>query len=436
MARLLIEGGHPIAGTVRPAGNKNAAMPMICAALLTDQPVVLHNVPRIGDVDNLLLILQGLGVDVAWQGPNTLHLHARTLAFAEPDPALFRQLRGSLTLMGPMLGRTGAFRVAGSAGGDDIGRRRIDTHLQIFSALGVELIGEGDTFALQIDGNLQGADVLLDEASVTATENGVMAAALAQGTTVLHNAACEPHVSDLCRLLVAMGCSINGIGTNRLIIEGQPALGGAEFTVGPDFMEIGTWIGLGAVTCGELRIEGVVAEDLRMMQMIFRERLGMEMALLSGGAGEQDTLVVAAEQALEVAPEFGGGIPRIASAPWPGFPTDVLSIALVVATQSAGTILFHEKMFESRLYFVDRLIAMGARIVFCDPHRVVVSGPSPLYGQRVSTPDIRAGMALILAALCAEGVTEIGNVTEIDRGYSDIGNRLVRLGARLERIPD
>ena len=243
MARLLIEGGHPIAGTVRPAGNKNAAMPMICAALLTDQPVVLHNVPRIGDVDNLLLILQGLGVDVAWQGPNTLHLHARTLAFAEPDPALFRQLRGSLTLMGPMLGRTGAFRVAGSAGGDDIGRRRIDTHLQIFSALGVELMGEGDTFALQIDGDLQGADVLLDEASVTATENGVMAAALAQGTTVFRNAACEPHVSDLCRLLVAMGCDIDGIGTNRLIIEGQSALGGAEFTVGPDFMEIETWIG-------------------------------------------------------------------------------------------------------------------------------------------------------------------------------------------------
>ena len=222
MARLLIEGGHPIAGTVRPAGNKNAAMPMICAALLTDQPVVLHNVPRIGDVDNLLLILQGLGVDASWRGPNTLHLHARQLAFSEPDPALFRQLRGSLTLMGPMLGRTGAFRVAGSAGGDDIGRRRIDTHLQIFHALGVELIGEGDTFALQLDGDLRAADVLLDEASVTATENGVMAAALAKGTTVLHNAACEPHVSDLCRLLVAMGCPIDGIGTNRHNHPGGP----------------------------------------------------------------------------------------------------------------------------------------------------------------------------------------------------------------------
>ena len=221
-----------------------------------------------------------------------------------------------------------------------------------------------------------------------------------------------------------------------MIIEGQPSLGGAEFTVGPDFMEIGTWVGLGAVTRGELRIEGVVAEDLRMMQMVFRERLGVAMTLLPGGAGALDTLVVAAEQALEAVPEFGGGIPRIASAPWPGFPTDVLSIALVVATQSAGTILFHEKMFESRLYFVDRLIAMGARIVFCDPHRVVVAGPSPLYGQRVSTPDIRAGMALVLAALCAEGVTEIGNVAEIDRGYSNIGNRLVRLGARLERVSD
>lgn len=434
MERFLIEGGHRIEGSVRPEGNKNAAMPMMCAALLTDQPIVLHNVPRIGDVQNLILLLQQLGVDCSWLADNTLRLVAGHLARPEPDAELFRSLRGSLTLMGPLLGRMGEFRVSATAGGDQIGRRRIDTHLQVFRAMGAVLDTSGPEFRLQIDGDLQGADILLDEASVTATENGLMMAACARGTTVLHNAACEPHVTDLCYLLEAMGTSIEGVGTNRLTIEGQSSFQAAEAVISPDFMEIGSYMGLGAITEGVLCIEGVVPDQLRMIDMVFRDRLGVVMEYQDVQPDGSATLVLAAEQSLAVRPDYAGDIPRIGSAPWPGFPTDLLGIALVVATQARGTVLIHEKMFESRLYFVDKLISMGAQIVFCDPHRVVVAGPSQLYGQTVSSPDIRAGMALVLAALGAEGTTELGNVIQIDRGYHAIDQKLTRLGAAIERL--
>ena len=433
MPHLLIEGGHPISGTLRPSGNKNAAMPMMCAAVLTDQPITLHNVPRIGDVHTLLELLQELGVEAQWVSRHVLRLQAKDLTGPEPNPHLFRALRGSLTLMGPLLARMGEFKVGAQAGGDDIGRRRIDTHLQVFRSLGAEIQDhEPGQFHLQMDHELTGADIWLDEASVTATENGLMMAAAAKGATVIHNAASEPHVEDLCRLLVTMGCTIEGIGTNRLSIAGNSDLGGAECTIGPDYMEIGSYVGLGAITAGRLSISDVQPTQLRLIEMEFQQRLGVRMAYEDSQPDGKATLVVDDEQELVVRPDFGGSIPRIGSAPWPGFPSDLISIALVTATQARGTIMLHEKMYESRLYFVDKLVSMGAQVVFCDPHRVVVTGPSSLYGNRVSSPDIRAGMALILAALCARGSTQIAQMEQVERGYSDIVPTLTRLGAAVE----
>ncbi len=339
-------------------------------------------------------------------------------------------------MMGPLLARNGAFSVNTSAGGDDIGRRRIDTHLQVLEGLGarVEINGK---FALHANGRLRAADILLDETSVTATENGVMAAALAQGTTILRNAASEPHVQDVCLLLQKMGCPIEGIGSNTLIIHGQDRLAGGEFTVSPDFVEVGSFIGLGAITPGELRIQGVMPEHLRMMNMVFGERLGVRMHVDHDPTATPElayTLVVEEEQELCIKSDFGGAVPKIDDAPWPAFPPDLMSIALVVATQASGTVIIHEKMYESRLYFVDKLITMGAQVILCDPHRAVVVGPRRLVGQQVSSPDIRAGMALVLAALAADGVTTIGNVQQIDRGYQRIDDKLRSLGARIQRI--
>jgi len=435
MAHLLIEGGHPLSGTLRPSGNKNAAMPMMCAAVLTDQPVTLRNVPRIGDVHLLLKLLQELGVEVQWVNRHVLCLQARNLTGPEPNAQLFRSLRGSLTLMGPLLARMGEFQVGAQAGGDDIGRRRIDTHLQVFRAFGVEIRDQKPgQFHLQMDRALTGADIWLDEASVTATENGVMMAAAAKGTTIIHNAACEPHVEDLCRLLMAMGCTIEGLGTNRLVILGSADLGGADCTIGPDYMEIGSYLGLGAITTGRLCITDVLPAQLRLIEMEFRQRLGVRMAYEDCQPDGRATLVLDQEQDLVVRPDFGGAIPRICSAPWPGFPSDLISIALVTATQARGTIIINEKMFESRLYFVDKLVSMGAQVIFCDPHRVVTAGPSTLYGNRVSSPDIRAGMALILAALCARGTTHIAQIEQVERGYSNIVPNLTRLGAAVELV--
>ena len=433
MSSYVIHGGSPIRGTVVPSGNKNAAMPMAEACLLTDEPVILHNMPQIGDVETVLEILSGLGVDVQQTG-DTVTLCAANLRGTEPDPRLFAQIRGSLTLMGPLLTRRGHFAVPASAGGDDIGRRRIDTHLHIFRSLGVEMVHNG-RFEMKTNGRLTGKDILLDEASVTATENGLLAASLAKGVTILRNAASEPHVQDLCHLLVRMGCPIEGVGSNTLTIHGQERLTGAEYTVGPDYMEIGSYIGLGAITAGELRISGVVPEHLRMLEMVFVDRLGVRMRLEKDASSSTGyALVIADEQELRVRTDFGGAIPRIDDQPWPAFPPDLMSIALVVATQARGTVLIHEKMYDGRLYFVDKLVAMGAQVILCDPHRAVVVGPSQLVGQQITSPDIRAGMALILAALAAEGKTTIGNIQQIDRGYQRIDEKLRALGARIERV--
>lgn len=435
MTSFLIEGGHPLRGSIRPVGNKNAALPLLSACLLTDQPVTLHNMPDIGDVVTMIRILEQMGVEVTRSG-QSVTLCARAVHSTQPDAALFGQIRGSLTIMGPLVARFGHFSVNTSAGGDDIGRRRIDTHLHVLEGLGARLEHNGK-FVLSSPGRLTGADILLDEASVTATENGVMAAALAKGTTILRNAASEPHVQDVCRLLVAMGCPIEGIGSNTLIIHGQDQLGGGELHISPDFVEVGSYIGLGAITQGELRITGVAPEHLRMIDMVFRDRLGVNMWLEqdpSAPPEQAHTLVVGEEQSLRVKPDFGGAIPKIDDMPWPAFPPDLMSIALVTATQAQGTVIIHEKMYESRLYFVDRLINMGAQIILCDPHRAVVIGPSRLVGQPVSSPDIRAGMALVLAALVADGVTTIGNVQQIDRGYQRIDEKLRALGAHIQRV--
>ena len=436
MASFAIEGGHRIEGTVSVSGNKNAAFPLIAASLLTDETVTLENVPQIDDVDTILLILEGLGVYVHKEG-GRLTLRADKLHGHAPDARLFSRIRGGLNLMGPLLARRGAFQVKGAAGGDDIGRRRIDTHLLVFDQLGATVARPNSgRFELNAPGRLQAADILLDEASVTATQNAVMAASLAHGTTILRNTASEPHVQELCRLLVAMGCPIEGIGSNTLFVHGQERLHGANATVGPDYMEVGSFIGLGAITRGELRIANVAPDHLRMLEMVFCQRLGVRMHLQEDPQAARTgyTLFLPDEQALRVRPDFGGAIPKIDDAPWPAFPPDVMSMAVVVASQAQGTVLIHEKMFESRLYFVDKLVAMGAQIIVCDPHRIVVVGPSRLVGQQVSSPDIRAGMALVLAALSAEGRTIIGNIEQIDRGYQRVDEKLRAVGARIERV--
>ncbi|MEM7126688.1 MAG: UDP-N-acetylglucosamine 1-carboxyvinyltransferase [Chloroflexota bacterium] len=435
MSFFRIEGGYPIAGTVVPIGNKNAALPLLASCLLTDEPVTFHNVPKIGDIQIMLRILEEMGVE-SDQYDSTITLCAQKLKSTAPNSALFAQIRGGLTLMGPLLARYQHFAVDSSAGGDDIGRRRIDTHLQAFEALGARLKNNGK-FELIADNRLQGQDILLDESSVTATENALMAAALANGTTILRNAASEPHVQDLCHLLSNMGCPIEGIGGNTLTIHGQSSLHGGEIYISPDFMEIGSFIALGAITPGELRIQGVVPEHLRMIRMIFSERLGVQMHMEhdpQAPAHLAHTLVVEEEQFLQIKPDFGGAVPKIDDMPWPGFPPDLISVALVTATQAMGTIIVHQKMFESRLFFVDRLIAMGAQIILCDPHRVVIVGPRKLYGQHVNSPDIRAGMALVLAALAADGTTTIGNIQQIDRGYEQIDKKLRALGAKIDRV--
>lgn len=427
MARFVIHGKRPLNGTITPSGNKNAALPLLAASLLTDQPIVLHNVPRIGDVLTMLQLLQMLGVEVHDDGSNTITLQARRIVSTSPDPDLFGLIRGSITLLGPMLARAGHIYLP-MPGGDRIGRRRIDTHVLAMRALGAQFDYDD---RLEVKANrLRGQDILLDEASVTATENAIMAAVLAEGTTIVRNAACEPHVQDLCHFLNRLGARIQGIGSNTLIIEGVSSLHGGEFTISPDFLEIGSFIGLGAVTEGELRICNVIPDQLRMILMVFRDRLGVRLHL------EGNDLVIEDHQDLHIVPDLGGAVPKIDDAPWPAFPADLMSIALVVATQARGTVLIHEKMFESRLYFVDRLIAMGAQIILCDPHRCVVVGPSRLHGTSMSSPDIRAGMALVIAALCAEGQSVIGNIGQIDRGYENVDQKLRALGADIVRLED
>jgi UDP-N-acetylglucosamine 1-carboxyvinyltransferase len=424
MERFVIEGGIPLNGSVIPSGNKNAALPILAATLLTDKPVTLHNLPNIGDVQTMLTLLEDLGAEVQPLDNHSVTIQAKTIHSTRPDPRLFSQIRGSLTLLGPMLARAGQIELT-LPGGDRIGKRRIDTHLQALGALGAQA-KFNDRFAMHTTG-LRGNNIWLDEASVTGTENAIMAACLAQGKTTIRNAASEPHVQELCHLLKSMGAQIEGIGSNMLFIEGRECLEGGEWTIGPDFMEVGSLIGLAAVTGGQMLIKNAAPEHLGMIRLAFR-RLGVHIEIRGGD------VFVPSDQHLEIVDDLGGAVPKIDDAPWPGFPTDLLSIALVVATQARGTVLIHEKMFDSRLYFVDRLIAMGARIILCDPHRAVVVGPSPLHGETLHSPDIRAGMALLIASLCASGESVIHNIHQIDRGYERIDLKLQSLGAQIERV--
>ena len=426
MAEFHIQGGERLSGEVIASGNKNAALPLLAATLLTSRPVTLHNVPRIRDVLMMIELLQTLGATVRWTAQNSLVVDASLVSACDIDPKLSREIRASILLAGPMLARCGGVTLP-PPGGDVIGRRRLDTHFLAFEALGAQIETAPRYFSLSSSG-LRGADILLDEASVTGTENAIMAAALARGTTVLRNAASEPHVQDLCRMLGKMGLRIDGVGSNTLTIYGAEELGGAEFTVGADNIEVTSFIVLGAV-CGSdcgLWIRNAGPENLGMTRLYLR-RLGIQFA-----AHGRDVFVPG-NQELCVESEYDGGITKIDDGIWPGFPADAMSPTIVAATQAVGTVLIHEKLFESRLYFVDKLIAMGARIIVCDPHRCVVSGPSHLHGAVLQSPDIRAGVALVIAALAADGESVISNIQQIDRGYENFADKLRGLGAIIER---
>lgn len=425
--RFVIEGGYPLSGTVVPGGNKNAALPIIAACLLASEPVTLHNVPEILDVSRLLDLLADIGACVERVGRNSVRVDASSggVRSTELDPALCELIRGSMLLAGPLVARNGE-AVIPQSGGDVIGRRRIDTHALALEALGVECDFD-DAYGFRAPNGLSGAHVHLDEPSVTGTENAIMAAVLARGTTILDNAACEPHVQDLCRMLVSMGANITGIGSNVLHISGVDRLGGTEHHIQPDHIEVGSFIGLAVVTGGEIVIERAGVAQLRPVQLGFR-KLGITMEV------DGDDIRIPPEQRLAIRDDMGSQITKIEDGPWPQFPADLTSIAVAVATQCEGTIMVFEKMFESRLVFTDKLVNMGARIVLCDPHRAVISGPARLRGTRLNSPDIRAGMSMLIAALCADGESVIGNIEQIDRGYECVDERLRSLGARIERV--
>jgi UDP-N-acetylglucosamine 1-carboxyvinyltransferase len=425
MEKFVIEGGYPLSGTIAPAGNKNAALPALAASLLTEEEVVLRNVPRIRDVEAMLGLLEGLGVKVQWREDNVVAVRAAHVDPTAVDTELANRIRASFLCAGPLLAR---FRTAEMPipGGDVIGRRRLDPHLDAFRALGANVHYDRG-YSLAAPKGLKACDFFMDEPSVMATENALMAAALTPGATVIHNAASEPHVQDLARMLLQMGARIEGIGSNVLIVHGSDSLGGADYAIGADYIEIGSFIALAAVTGGELRVRGGATDDLRMTRMVF-ERLGCRVEF--DGAD----VVVPPGQALRVRNDVGDAISKIEDGPWPAFPADLTSIALALATQADGMVMIFEKMFENRLFFVDKLVNMGARVILCDPHRAVVSGPSRLHGAPMESPDIRAGMAMLIAALCAEGQSEIGNIRQIDRGYERIDERLRSLGARIERV--
>ncbi|MGH7664528.1 MAG: UDP-N-acetylglucosamine 1-carboxyvinyltransferase [Gemmatimonadaceae bacterium] len=424
--QFIVEGGRRLSGSIRPSGNKNAALPIVAAALLTEHPVTLENVPRIRDLETLVDLVRTLDVEAEWQGRNTLHIHAATIRASALDPELCARIRASILLAGPLLARCGGLTLP-PPGGDVIGRRRVDTHFLALEQLGATCRFT-DRFELSAHA-LRGADVFLDEPSVTATENAMTAAVAATGTTILRNAASEPHVQDLAHFLMALGARIAGIGTNTLTIHGGATLGPATHRIGPDHIEVGSFIGLAAVTDSEIRIERAGIEHLHAIRMGF-ERLGVVCR------EEGEDLIVPAGQTRTIQPDLGGHVPKLEDQPWPAFPADVMSIAIVTATQCDGVILMHEKMFESRMFFVDKLVAMGARIVLCDPHRALVVGPSRLRAATVESPDIRAGMAVLLAALCATGTSTINNVGQIERGYERIHERLNALGANIERVDE
>lgn len=424
MPKFIVEGGKRLQGTIRPNGNKNAALPMLAATLLTDEDVFLENVPRIKDVLTLMSLLEVLGAETEWVGENEVRVRAKNIGKTQLDAGAAARIRASILLAGPMLARAGGMTLP-PPGGDVIGRRRVDTHFLALKRLGAEVVEDGNVWRLQTDG-LKGTNMFLDEPSVTATENAVMAASMAKGETVIRNAAAEPHVQDLCHMLVKMGCEIEGIGTGMLRIQGRERLGGCRTRITADHIEIGSFIGLAAVTRSALTIEDAAPEHLDSTLIGFG-RLGLHMEVRG------QSLFVDGTQEMNVSLDMGGHISKVDDGPWPAFPADLTSIALVTATQANGTILVHEKMFESRMFFADKLVGMGARLVLCDPHRVLVIGPSQLHGAIVESPDIRAGMGLLIAALGAEGRSEIYNVGQIERGYERIDERLRALGADIVR---
>jgi UDP-N-acetylglucosamine 1-carboxyvinyltransferase len=426
MQTFRIEGGHPLRGEVSPSGNKNAALPLMAACLLTDRPVTLRNVPDIGDVRTMRGLLESLGVGIENLDAHTWRVHAQQVRRADLDPEICRRMRASVLLAGPMTVRSGGVSLP-PPGGDVIGRRRIDTHILALSAMGAEVAYRDREFHFRAKRRLNGAHILLDEASVTATENAVMAAVTARGETTLRNAASEPHVQDLCNFLNALGAQIDNIGSNTLHIHGVERLGGGDFTIGADYLEVVSYIGAAVVTGGSVRVRSAGPEHLQMARLVLR-RLGAEWEV------DGRDIIVPSHQKLEVEPDLGGAIPSISVMPWPAFPTDLMSVAIVVASQSKGTVLFHDWMFEGRMFFIDKLVSMGARIILCDPHRCIVEGPRQLVGENLESPDIRAGLALVLAALAARGSSTIRNIGQIDRGYERIEEKLQGLGAVIERV--
>jgi UDP-N-acetylglucosamine 1-carboxyvinyltransferase len=426
MEKFVIQGGAPLSGELSVAGNKNAALPILAACLLTEEELLLHRVPRIRDTEAQVALLERVGVEVSWVADNSLRLCAANASDVAVDEGLSQQIRASFLLAGPLLARFGEARMP-PPGGDFIGRRRLDAHLDAFVDLGARVDGDRWIELQAPADGLRACAIFMDEPSVMGTENALMAAALTPGPTTISNAACEPHVQDLARLLTQMGATVDGIGSNVMTVHGRDRLGGAEHTISPDHIEVGSFMALAAATGGELRIREIEPEDLVMIRRQF-QRLGLTSEI------EGEDMLVPAGQRLRVKSDLGDAIPKIEDGPWPAFPADLTSIALALATQAEGEILIFEKMFENRLFFVDKLVAMGARITLCDPHRAIVSGPSRLHGERVESPDIRAGMAMLIAALAADGVSEIGNIRQIDRGYEQIDERLRGLGAQIERV--
>ena len=424
MEKFIIEGGVPLKGDITPSGNKNAALPLLAACLLTEEPVVLHNVPQIRDILDMRHMLESLGATLEDLGNSSWRITAREVRPADLDPDLSRRIRASILLAGPMTARAGEL-ILPPPGGDVIGRRRVDTHIWALRQMGAQ-VNYDRTFSFKAVNGLHGANILLDEASVTGTENAIMAASLAKGKTILHNAASEPHVQELCNMLNILGAKIEGIGSNTLHIEGVDRLHGGEYTIGPDYLEVISFVGAAVVTKGTVRIRNAGSEHLGMI-LIVLNRLGVDWKV------DGKDIIVPADQNLEIEPDLGNAIPEIKTNIWPAFPTDLMSIAIAIATQAKGSVLFHDWMYPSRMFFVDKLVSMGAQIVLCDPHRCIVTGPTRLTGEKVESPDIRAGMTLVLAALAARGKSTIRNIGQIDRGYEAVDAKLRSLGAQITR---
>lgn len=426
MDKFIIEGGVPLKGEVTPAGNKNAALPLVAACLLTKEPVVLRNVPQIQDVLVMRHLIESLGAQVEDLDDSTWRITSRDLRPADLNPDLCRRIRASILIAGPLVARIGEFKLP-PPGGDVIGRRRLDTHILALRAFGVDVqYDRGFSFKTE---KLLGADFLMDEASVTATENAIMAAALAEGDTVIRNAASEPHVQELCYFLNGLGAQIEEIGSNTLRIHGVTSLKGGDFTIGPDYLEVLSFVGAAAVTHGSIRIKRAGVDNLGMIEHVF-DRLGVRWRV------DGDDLIVPSEQSLEIIPDLDGAIPEIKTNVWPAFPTDLISIAITVATQAKGSVMFHDWMFSGRMYFTDKLVGMGAKIILCDPYRCLIQGPNQLYGENLESPDIRAGMSMLLAALAANGKSTVRNIRQIERGYQDVDTKLRALGAHIERVSE